>query len=494
MPPRPANYIEDRTGERLWQRLRSECLEAGTGCDVLVIPHNSNLSGGLLFRDRDDDGAPLDACRRRAARIARSAARSEPAQGRLGVPRGATRTRSAPSRSSPSRRCASRRCPWTWSAPPENSFAREVLGAGLVQQAKLGANPFKLGLIGATDTHLAAPGLHRRGPVRRPRGGPLHESHRGAAAAGQLVVQPGRARRRVGRGELARRALRRDATPRSVGHQRSAHRRALLRRLRSARGPVQRARLRRAGLRARRADGRRSAAPPSAEASPRFAVWAARDAGTADHPGTPLQRIQIVKLWVEDGAARERVYDVAGDAANDAQRRPRDLHAAGTRRRHALLDVARSRLRPERARALLRARRREPVVSLDPVGLQRAQGRLRAGAPDGLEACCDPTVPKTIQERAWTSPIWWTPPRRPSQPVRRSCAAARGWCGRSARVSGARNSSSAATSASSTPVPAGAGPAFGLHDERAPIGRRRDALQQLGLLHAVERAGEGGAR
>jgi hypothetical protein len=119
-------------------------------------------------------------------------------------------------------------------------------------------------------------------------------------------------------------------------------------------------------------------APPSADSSPRFAIWAARDTGTDDHPGTPLQRTQIVKLWVENGAARERVYDVAGDASNGAS-----VDRATCTPRGAGADTLCATWRdPDSTRTRtrsLRARRRESVVSLDAVGLQRAQGRLQRG-------------------------------------------------------------------------------------------------------------------
>src|SRR5690606_17864764 len=56
----------------------------------------------------------------------------------------------------------------------------------------------------------------------------------------------------------------------------------------------------------------------SAGAAPRFAVAALKDPGSVAEPGTPLQRVQIVKGWLDGGEPRFAVHEVAGDVDSTA--------------------------------------------------------------------------------------------------------------------------------------------------------------------------------
>jgi len=143
--------------------------------------------------------------------------------------------------------------------------------------------------------------------------------------------------------------------------------------------------------------------------APRFAVSALRDPGGGG-PSTPLQRIQIIKSWVEGGVGHERVYDVAGGASE------------------AAVDLATCQATPE-SRGHDRLCRIWQDPDFDPAAPAAYYARVvenpscrwsqyvcnahavdcDSGAPSELAACCDPDVPRVIQERAWTSPIWYTP-------------------------------------------------------------------------------------
>ena len=41
--------MDSPTPLALWEGLVQDCAAAGPGCDVIVLPHNSNLSNGRLF-------------------------------------------------------------------------------------------------------------------------------------------------------------------------------------------------------------------------------------------------------------------------------------------------------------------------------------------------------------------------------------------------------------------------------------------------------------
>ena len=96
-------------------------------------------------------------------------------------------------------------------------------------------------------------------------------------------------------------------------------------------------------------------------AGPTFFALAHRDPGRPGAPGGLLQRLQVVKGWVDaDGELHSEVIDVAGSAENGASVDIDTCRVSGPGH-DTLCTVWRDpRLRPRTRRGLLRTRRREP--------------------------------------------------------------------------------------------------------------------------------------
>jgi hypothetical protein len=119
-----------------------------------------------------------------------------------------------------------------------------------------------------------------------------------------------------------------------------------------------------------------------------------------------------VKLWVgPDGTAQERVLDVAGDAKSGAFVDPRSCepHGPGADQLCAVwrdpdFDPARPAL--YYARVLENPTCRWSTRACHAAGIDCDEA---SSVRPGFAACCDPSIPKSIQERAWSSPIWYAP-------------------------------------------------------------------------------------
>jgi hypothetical protein len=413
VPDLPVTYMEEPTPQGLWAALRTQCLDGIPGCDVLAIPHNSNLSNGAMFRAEGAGGAPLDATQ------AAFRAAMEPLV-ELTQHKGDSECR--PGILTSDEQCGFEK----WSGvrigiPPVPGqtydpllFVRNVLKTGLLQEEALGTNPFRLGFIGSTDTHNATPGATREDD---------YQGHLGTRDATPQLMLAGNA----GLGVIG--GIESNAGGLAVVWAEENSRDALFAAMRrrevyatSGIRPV--VRFFAGDLTGVSCaspdfvgDAYRGGTPMGGELgpvrgdrSPRFAVLAFQDAGEPGVPGTPLQRIQIVKGWVDaGGTAQEKVFDVAGTPENGASV---DL-ATCTPTGPGATSLCTLWEDPEFARdqrAFYYARVLENPVCRWSTRLCNAQGvDCAAPPPAGFEACCDPQFPKTIQERAWTSPVWYRP-------------------------------------------------------------------------------------
>ncbi|MGH9888809.1 MAG: DUF3604 domain-containing protein, partial [bacterium] len=159
VPDLPSSFIDTPAPELLWQKLRDTCTAAGTGCDALVIPHNSNLSAGRMFETVHADGSIMDADE------ARLNAEMDPVvvvmqhKGSSECMRGVdTADELCSFETLEMSNFSGRYVPYLAEKPVPRQFVRYILREGLAQEARLGVNPFKFGLVASTDTHLGASG------------------------------------------------------------------------------------------------------------------------------------------------------------------------------------------------------------------------------------------------------------------------------------------------------------------------------------------------
>ena len=405
----PFSTVDSPNPENLWRWM--DDLRAA-GVEALAIPHNSNLSLGLAFERTDWAGRPIDA--EYAARRARNEPLVEVAQ-----VKGTSETHPV---LSPDDAWAGFEL-WGSEGAVETargSYARDALRTGLALRAATGVNPYQFGLIGSSDGHNAAspveedgyfgklgrydgtPELRGSVPVSGGADGPGGAGGEPTeylewSAAGLTGVWAEENTRASIYAALRRREAFATSGPRIQVRFFAGYDLDDL-----AEAPESPETMARAHARGVPMGGELTAVPGQA---PAFLVWAARDPDEA-----ALQRIQVVKGWVVDGETHERVLDaVCSDGLAPDVETHRCPHNGAT----VGLDDCAPRGAPGAAQ--LGALWRDPTFSGDHAAfyyLRVLQNpTCRWSTWDALRAGVAPSraVPATIQERAWSSPIWVTP-------------------------------------------------------------------------------------
>jgi len=150
VPERPMSYIDINREEGLWSWLAE--LET-QGMQVIAIPHNSNASKGMMFAAADSSGDPID------REYAEMRSRFEPLIEMMQVKGNSEVHLSfwAADEFSDFENANSIQDYSGRSFKKEN-FVRWGLGKGLAYEKSLGVNPYQYGIVGGTDNHNGTPG------------------------------------------------------------------------------------------------------------------------------------------------------------------------------------------------------------------------------------------------------------------------------------------------------------------------------------------------
>jgi hypothetical protein len=411
----PFSAFDSVDAEDLWSWMAA--FEQKTGDKLLATPHNGNLSNGIMFDDVTlTSRKPLD--RDYAARRARWEPLYETTQ-----MKGDGETHPA---LSPNDEFANFE---RWDkgqlgpAPkkPEmipREYTREALKRGLAYEAKLGVNPWKFGLIGSSDSHTSLATTTEDNffgkvsaveptadPIRFDEviggiGGPPEAAqyHRQASASGLAAVWSRDNTREALWDAMARKEVYATTGTRLVVRVFGGYDLAAT--------DLQRSDFAEQGYRKGVPMGGDLKASPAGKA-PAFLIRAQRDAD-----GANLDRIQVIKGWLDaSGKTHEKVYDVVWSGGRKPDPKTGKLPAVGN-----TVNVAEASYTNAIGAPFLESYWKDP--GFDPK--QRAFYYVRVleiptprwttydAKVFGVKLPTD--VPASIQERAYTSPIWYTPP------------------------------------------------------------------------------------
>jgi hypothetical protein len=385
--------------ERLWEWLEKSC----TGdCQVMSIPHNTNFGWGVALDSKNSDGTPFtkEGLTRRA--------KTEPL---IEIFQEKGNSECSPGLGTTDEQCAFEQvfqaCKEGQTAycAVARDYVRNALKTGLTLEDTFGVNPFRYGFIADTDTHNSDPGNTMEltsqkysQPVKED--GPISADFPVSAGAfnpGGLAGVWAEQNTR----EAIFDAMKRRETFATSGTRIRVRffagwdypenldkKRDLLQRAYKTGVPM----------------GGQIFGPGHTK-SPKLVVWAVKDPNSGN-----LQRIQIVKGWSKSGQTFEKVFDAV--CSDGLQPDPKTYKCPDNGASVSLNDCS---ITPNKGAAELSTTWSDP--EFDPSArtfyyeraLENPSCRWSTQAALRAKVSLPTKLPATIQERAWTSPIWYEP-------------------------------------------------------------------------------------
>jgi len=406
----PYSSLDSTVPEDLWRWL--EQTSARTGADFIAIPHNSNMSTGLMFDMVDSDGRPL------TAEYARTRARWEPVV-EISQVKGSSEVHPVLSPNDEFAEFEIFRRLFFAAEPVPNAgdYARSALLRGLEVAAGTGVNPYQFGLIGSSDSHTGLSSTVEDDFYGAAARDALPEQRRAAAAE----PRPASAAATMAAWELSASGL---AAVWSKANTREDIAAAFRRKEVYATSGTRIAlrvfggfnfRPAYAGSKDIAGTGYARGVPMGGDLSraPRGRALSLLIHAAKDPLGANLDRVQVIKGWLDaEGKTHERIYNAAwsGDRtlAEDGT-----LPAVGD-----TVDTDSAAYRNTIGTVQLATVWTDPDFHPGELAFYYARV-LEIPTPrhqvyDAVALGMDPeeTIqPKRIQERAWSSPIWYTPAR-----------------------------------------------------------------------------------